>query len=59
MIQVRKEWNLGVAVGMAYLIYCAGRGTLVAGAALARISHQDLEFWGRLAKQVGRSPADA
>jgi hypothetical protein len=35
LIHVRKEWNLGVAVGMACLIYCAGRGTLVVGAALA------------------------
>jgi hypothetical protein len=26
--------------------------------ALARISHRDPEFWGKLAKQVGRSPAE-
>jgi len=26
---------------------------------LTRISHQDLDFWGKLAKQVGRSAAEA
>ncbi len=26
---------------------------------LTRISHQDLDFWGKLAKQVGRAAAEA
>ena len=29
------------------------------GGVLARISHQDLDFWGKLAKQFGRSAAEA
>ena len=35
LIQVRKVCNLAVALGMAYLICCHGRGSLVLVAALA------------------------